>query len=129
MISKSLRRIIYDDGFGEVPAQYRQILDVIPVNTNAVLPKQPVFDPFPIRIQQIQQLVGVDPLGSREQDDLEHLRHLLHEFPEKRPGSHVHSVRTVLEQDRKAETGVRQFLQTAMDQSFVQVQYLEKKST
>lgn len=97
MISKRLWRIIDNDGLRQVPAQDREIFDVVPVDAHAVFPKEAVLDPLPLRVQQVQQLVGVHSFRRGKQYDLEHLRHFFHEFLEKRASAHVDRVRAVLE--------------------------------
>lgn len=106
MVSKSLGRIVDNDGFRKIPPQNRQILDVVPVNADTMFSEQPVLDPLPFRIQQVQKFVGVDSLGRSEQDNLKHLRHLLHELFEKRPGSHIHRVRAILEEYGEVKTRI-----------------------
>ena len=42
LIAKGLRRVVDDDGAGQVSPQNPQVFDVVAVDAHAVLPEQPV---------------------------------------------------------------------------------------
>lgn len=94
LIGEGLRWVVDDDGLGEIPAQDVQVFDVIPLDADAVLAEQPVPgghragtikgwnvtsrsqvwcsppDQLLSWIQDVQQLVGIDFLRRREENNL-----------------------------------------------------------
>lgn len=100
LIGEGLRWVVDDDGLGEIPAQDVQVFDVIPLNADAVLAEQPVPgghregtirgwnvtshpqvwchppDQLLSGIQDVQQLVGIDFLRCREENNLEKIQHI-----------------------------------------------------
>ena len=54
-----LWRVINDYSLPEISAKNVEVLDVVSVDTYAVLPEQPVLDPPPLRVQQVHQFVCV----------------------------------------------------------------------
>lgn len=94
LIGEGLRWVVDDDGLGEIPTQDVQVFDVVPLDAHAVLTEQPVPeghsegtvrgwslaawtqvgchspDQLLPWIQDVQQLVGVDFLRGREENDL-----------------------------------------------------------
>ncbi len=62
LITECLRRVVNDDGLGEIAAQDVEVLDVVAVDTDAVFTKQAILDILSIRIQKIQELVRINLL-------------------------------------------------------------------
>lgn len=42
LVAKSLRGVVYNNCLGQVPAQNRQVFDVVAIDTNTVLPKKSI---------------------------------------------------------------------------------------
>ena len=59
IVAEGLRRVVDDDCLGQIPAQDVKILDVVAIDTDAVLSEEPIFDPFPTRVKEVQELVCV----------------------------------------------------------------------
>ena len=90
MVAESLRRVVNDNCLGQIPTQNVQVLDIVPVDADAMLPEEAIFDPLPVGVQQVQELVCVHFLRGREQGYFVLLRDSLEELYNVRSGSDKH---------------------------------------
>lgn len=111
-----LRGVVDDDDPGQIAAENREVLHVVPLHEEARLAVDAVAEELPLRVQDVEQLLGVDALAGREDDDLEEARHPLHEVPQMRAAAHVDGVLSEIELDREREVRIAAGLERGMHQ-------------
>mmetsp|Transcript_26149 Transcript_26149/g.49682 ORF Transcript_26149/g.49682 Transcript_26149/m.49682 type:complete len:365 (-) Transcript_26149:484-1578(-) len=129
-----LRGVVYDDGMAHVAPKHREVLQVVAVHAHTRVSEDAVANQAALRVQNVEQLLGVDALGRREHNHLKLLRHLLHERVQSRPPPHVDLVFLVVEVHWEGEVylgcvvvagwaGGAILLQAGVHQRLVQVQH------
>ena len=115
------RGVVNNDGLRQVAVQQAQVLDVVALVVDAGLAEQPGADGL-VRVEEVEEGVGVLVEGGGVHDDLVVLGHLDEELVDARPLHHVHEVDDVLDLDGDDEVGAGDGPEAGVDQRLVEVE-------